>query len=169
MNSLDDALNMALDMEKKGYDLYKKASQKTLNKLGKTTLEAIARKELDHINAIEEFAKHSLNKAIEMINPLEKIDYVKPIMDKLEKELNENEAKDMDLEESYKAALKLEKDSYDLYKGLSEKMKEDQAKKFFQFLMGEENTHYELLNETLEYLDHPANWYREQEKWIVEG
>jgi rubrerythrin len=43
------------------------------------------------------------------------------------------------------------------------------SKKFFEFLMGEENNHYELLSETLEYLNSPKDWYREKEKWIVEG
>jgi len=169
MDDLQKALNTALIMEKTGYDLYMKAAGRTQNKLGKSTLEAIAAKELDHIKAIEEFAQKNLNKAIESIRPKSKKEYIKPIMDKLSKYLDENITEDSDLEKAYKAAMGLEKGTYSFYKDLAARSGDAQAKQFFEFLMGEENTHYELLNETLEYLNHPANWYREQEKWIVEG
>jgi rubrerythrin len=169
MNNIEEALKTALSMEKTGYDLYMKAAKKTSNKLGRSTLEAIASKELDHINAIEQFASKELNKAIESINPMSKKDYVRSIMDKLAKELDENIKPDSDLEKAYKAAMGLEKSSYDLYRDLAEKSTDSQAKKFFEFLMGEENNHYQLLSETLEYLNKPANWFREQEKWVIEG
>lgn len=169
MDDLQKALDTALSMEKTGYDLYMRAAAKTLNKLGKSTLEAIAVKELDHITAIEKFVEKNLNRAIESINPRSKKEYIRPIMDKLAKFLDENITKDSDLEKAYKAAMGLEKGTYNFYKDLASKSADAQAKIFFEFLMGEENTHYELLSETLEYLNHPANWYREQEKWIVEG
>ncbi len=169
MGDLQEALETALEMEKNGYDLYIKAARKTSNKLGKTTLEAIAAKELDHIRAIEEFAENNFGKAIESVNPKSKIDYVRSVMEKLERSLDENITKDSDLEKAYKVALELEKHSYDFYKNLNKGSKNPQAKKFFEFLMGEENTHYELLSETLEYLNSPKDWFREQEKWIVDG
>jgi rubrerythrin len=168
MDDLKESLNTALDMEHSGYDLYMKAAKKTSNPLGKSTLEAIAAKELDHIKAIEDFAKKNLDKAITDINPKDKKNYIKPIMEKLEKSLNENVKPDSDLNEAYKAALELEKMSYDLYKSLKQKSSGDKEKKFFDFLMKEENTHYELLNDTLEYLNDPKDWYRENEQWLVE-
>jgi rubrerythrin len=169
MENIQEALGTAVEMERSGYDLYIKAAQKTSNKLGRSTLEAIAAKELDHIKAIEEFAAHNIGKAIESIKPKNKKEYIKPIMDKLSKSLDENVSKDSDLEKAYKVAMELEKKTYDFYQKLSKGSKEPQAKKFFEFLMGEENTHYELLSETLEYLNSPKDWYREKERWLVEG
>jgi len=169
MDDLQKALNTALSMEKTGYDLYMKAAGKTSNKLGKSTLEAIAAKELDHIKAIEAFAEKNLKVAIAAINPKSKKEYVRPIMEKLSKYLDENITKDSDLEKAYKAAMGLEKGTFNFYKDLAARSADAQAKIFFEFLMGEENTHYELLSESLEYLNHPGNWYREQERWIVEG
>jgi len=156
-------------MEKTGYDLYMKAAKATKNILGKSIFEAIAKKELDHIKAIEAFSARNILKATEDINPKEKIEYVRSIMSCLAKELQKDVVQDTDLAKAYKAAMGLEKNSYNLYKGLMESSDDAQTKKFFSFLMGEENTHYELLQETLEYLDEPANWYREQERWNVEG
>lgn len=169
MDDLQQALSTALNMEKTGYALYMKAAAMTQNRLGRTTLEAIASKELDHIKAIEEFANKNFKNAIASINPKGKEEYVKLVMEKLAKYLDENITKDSDLEKAYKAAMGLEKSSYNLYKDLAGRAKDPQSKSFFEFLMGEENTHYELLAETLEYLNKPADWYREQERWIVEG
>ncbi len=169
MDELAEALNTAISMEKQGYDIYVKAAQKTANKLGKATLEAIAKKELDHIRAIEEFASRNLDKAIEVVNPGKKKDYVMPIMAELKDSLEKNVKKDSDLENAYKVALELEKRSFNFYKDLKGRSSDQKSKEFFQFLMTEENIHYELLQETLEYLNKPGNWYREQERWIVEG
>ena len=168
MDNIKESLNTALDMERSGYDLYIKAAKRTLNKLGKITLEAIAAKELDHIKAIEDFADKNLDKAISDINPKDKKNYIKPIMEKLEKALEENVKPDSDLNEAYKVALNLEKASFDLYKSLKLVSSGSKEKKFFEFLMNEENTHYELLSETLEYLDNPKDWYKEKEQWLVE-
>lgn len=169
MNDIIEALNTALSMEKTGYDLYEKASKNTQNKLGRSTLEAIAKKELDHIKGIEEFASRNFDVALISVANKSKKEYCLPIMKGLESELNKKVAKDADLESAYKAAMKLEKASYAFYKNLKEKSDDHKAKQFFEFLMKEENTHYELLEETLEYLNNPGNWYRETERWILEG
>jgi|WetSurMetagenome_2_1015567.scaffolds.fasta_scaffold909641_1 rubrerythrin len=169
MNDIIKALKTALSMEKTGYDLYIKASNNTKNTLGKSTFEAIAKKELDHIKGIEEFASHNFDVALAAVENQTKKDYCLPIMKELESELNKKVMKDADLENAYKAAMKLEKDSYSFYKNLNERSDDHKAKEFFEFLMKEENTHYELLEETMEYLNKPGNWYRETERWIVEG
>lgn len=175
MENLIQALRIALDMETQGHDLYVKAAKKTSNKLGKATLEAIGAKELDHIKAIKEFienqggAKIEMSKAIKDINPKGEKDYVKTIMEGLGKKIEENVKPDSDLEKAYEVAMELEQRSFDLYKKLSQEAEDMDAKKFFVFLMGEENTHYELLQETLEYLNKPKDWFEEKERWIVEG
>ncbi len=175
MLDLAKAAKNAIQLEKKGYDIYRNGAAKTSNVLGKYTLEMIAKKELDHIKAIEEFmegiAGHpaALDKATSDINPKEKIDYVKPIMDKLAGQLKTKVSPDPDLRAVYETALSLETDSFNLYKKLSSDAGEPKVKKFFEFLMGEENLHYELLQDTLKYLDDPAEWFKEQERWIVEG
>lgn len=175
MENLQNAVNISLAMEKKGYDLYMNVAKKTSNKLGKETLEAIAAKELDHIEAIKEFNKKilgeapDLGKAIEAIKPKDKKAYILPIMDKLRSELDMKVKVDSDLEKAYEVAMGLERETYDFYKKLASEASDPQTKKFFEFLMGEENTHYELLQDTLEYLNRPGDWFKEKERWIVEG
>jgi len=170
-----NAMKGAIKMERTGYKVYMDGAKRTKNILGKYTLEMIGKKELDHIKAIETFMKaiaaggSDPGRAISEIKPKGKADYYKPLMKELSKDLGAKALKDPELEASYNAAMKLETRSYDLYKRLEGGSSNPEAKKFFQFLMKEENTHYEILQDTLRYLDNPADWFREQERWIVEG
>lgn len=167
MKNITDALDTAMDMEKEGYDVYISAAKKTTNKFGRATLEAIARKELDHMKAIENYSK-DIKAAILMIDPQDKEYYIRPIMAAIKDDLNSIPSKDLELQKAYQVAMKLEQKSYDLYKKLASEADDPQMKKFFEFLMGEENIHYELLQETLQYLDKTGDWYREQELWNVD-
>jgi rubrerythrin len=174
MKSTLEAMKIALDMEKKGYQAYIYAARKTLNKLGRSTLEAIAAQELEHIKAIEGYCQRpetdpEATRLIGQIRHSEKKDYVREIIEKLGQHLNEKVAGDGDLAEAYKTAMELERESYVFYKNLAQEAVVPTVKAFFQFLMEQENTHFELFQETLEYLDHPGDWFREQERWIVEG
>ncbi len=167
MKDISVALKTALTMEKEGYALYMSAAKKTANKFGKITLEAIAVKELDHIKAIENYSKDK-NLAVKLIHPMRKEDYLRPIMNAIKDQLDAVPPKDLELEKAYKIAMGLEQRSFDLYKSLAAGAEDAIVGKFFEFLMGEENIHYEILQETLQYLTKTGDWYREQEKWNVD-
>jgi rubrerythrin len=175
MKSTLEAMKIALDMEKKGYQAYLDAAHKTLNKLGRSTLEAIAAQELEHIKAIEGYCQRpeadpEAARMIGRIKHSEKKDYIRGIVAKIGDQLNDKvAAADPNLSETYKTAMELERESYVFYKNLSQEAGVPSVKAFFQFMMEQENTHFELFQETLEYLDRPGDWFREQERWIVEG
>lgn len=168
MKDMTEALNLAIGVENEGYKVYTEAANKTSNKLGKATLLAIAAKEQDHIKAIQKFAK-DINQAITLINPRNKKEYIRPIMAEIKGELGVAPQPDKELEKAYRVAMGLEKKSFELYKKLAGQADEPKVKVFFDFLMAEENMHYELLSETLMYLTRTGDWYREQERWLVEG
>ena len=175
MKSTLEAMKIALDMEKKGYQAYMDAAHKTQNQLGRSTLEAIAAQELEHIKGIEGYCQRpeadpDAARLIGQIRHSEKKDYIRGIIAKLGGQLNDKvAAAGADLSETYKTAMELERQSYVFYKDLSREASVPSVKSFFQFMMEQENTHFELFQETLEYLDRPGDWFREQERWIVEG
>ncbi len=173
MKDISEALSLAISLEKKGYDVYMSAAEKTANRLGRETFKAIAAKEIDHINAIEVFIRAAsgtgtIAKAIEALNVQTKEDYLKSIFEKLKGSIESSVKPDSDLEKAYEVAMGLERDSYDLYRRLAAEAETAEVKKFFEFLMGEENNHYEILQDTMQYLNKPKDWYREQERWLVE-
>ena len=174
MKNTLEAMKIALDMEKKGYQAYMDAAHKTLNKLGRSTLEAIAAQELEHIKAIEGYCERpdADPEAAGMIGRIkhsEKKDYIRAIIEKVGRQLNEKSQAEAGISDAYKIAMDLERESYLFYKSLAQEAVVPTVKAFFKFLMDQENTHFELFQETLEYLDHPGDWFREQERWIVEG
>jgi rubrerythrin len=175
MKDISEALSLAITLEKKGYDVYITAAERTSNKLGRETLKAIAAKEIDHINAIETFiaagpsGSGAIAKAVSALNVKTKEEYLKSIFDKLRGQLEAGVKPDPDLEKAYEVAMGLERDSYELYRKLASGAETSEIRKFFDFLMGEENNHYEILQDTMQYLNKPADWFRQQEKWIMEG
>ncbi len=168
-------MKIALDMEKVGYQAYMDAAHRTGNKLGRSTLEAIAAQELEHIKVIEGYCQRpeadpEAAALIGLIKHRDKKDYIRAILGKIGQELAaKNDDAGAGLSEVYRIAMDLEKESYLFYKQLAEEAAVPTVKAFFHYLMDQENTHFELFQETLEYLDHPGDWFREQERWIVEG
>ncbi|MFC1540634.1 ferritin family protein, partial [Candidatus Margulisiibacteriota bacterium] len=63
----------------------------------------------------------------------------------------------------------LETDSYKLYDKVAKESKDKTAQKFYAALAQEEKEHYAILEETLQYLDNPGDWFKKEERWIVEG
>ena len=42
-------------------------------------------------------------------------------------------------------------------------------KKFFAFLMEQENAHYEFVQKTYDFIKDPTAFYSEEEGWMAEG
>src|SRR3989344_411512 len=108
-----EAMKIALEMEKNGYKIYMDAAHRTGNKLGKSTFEAVAAKEIEHIKAIEGYCQKpeqdpEAARLIGQIRHADKKDYIKQIVDKVGRRLEAKPIKtDTDLAEAYKAAMEL--------------------------------------------------------------
>ena len=176
MNDLIADTKLAIELEKKGYDFYLRTAEKTNNPLAKPTLEGLAVREMEHLNKIKEFYKDltgekKLNsdwlKGVEV--PPSKEALVRPILEKLKESLSKKFEKEEDINEAYKIAEGLERDSYNLYDKISNESKDETTKKFYAALAQEEREHYDILEETLLYLNNPGEWFKQNERWIVEG
>ncbi|MFH1386760.1 MAG: ferritin family protein [bacterium] len=167
---------LAIELEKKGYDLYFKVAAKTSNPLAASTMSSLADRELLHIERIRSFYLDMTGekklpsdwlKGVEVSPTKEEL--LLPIFNKLKLNLNKKFETQADISESYVIAEGLERDSYHLYDKLSKGSTNEIAKKFFAALAIEEREHYSILEDTLLYLNDPGEWYRLQERWIVEG
>ena len=69
----------------------------------------------------------------------------------------------------YELALEVEQKGHDFYKQAAEKAQHPNIKKLFEFLMKEENAHYALVSNALNYLKAPDDFFQEQESWFFEG
>jgi len=177
MSTILEDIKFSIELEEKGYNFYKATAEKAKNPLAKSTLSGLAQRELLHKEKITDFYKSLTGeKALkdgwlkEVEVPPSRKDLLAPILKKLKDSLS---AKDLsteaDINEAYKIAEGLEKDSFILYTKIATETKDETAKKFFKSLAEEENEHFEILEETLEYLNRPGDWFKEKERWIVEG
>ncbi|MBU0573699.1 MAG: ferritin family protein [Candidatus Margulisbacteria bacterium] len=176
MNDLKADTKLAIELEKKGYEFYTQAANKVQNPLAKSTLESLAQRELVHLEKVKEFYKNLTGeqklpegwlKDVEI--PPTKGQLLKPILLKLKDSLDKKIETREDINKAYKIAEQLERDSYALYDSIAKESPDDTTKKFYAALATEENEHFEILDETLQYLNNPGDWFKKEERWIVEG
>ena len=161
---LKKALQTALDFEQKGCDIYKETAEKTSNPIVKKTFSYLAEQEVNHIEEIKEYIEQN---KIELKG--DKLEDTKKFFSMTMKDFKEKtELSDDDLK-AHETALELEQKSYDFYKEQHDKTKDEEAKKFFKFLMEQENAHYELIQKAYDYIKDPVGFYSEEEAWTVDG
>lgn len=161
------ALKTAIDFEEKGYEIYSQASKKSKNSLTKKTFEYLAKQEKNHIKNIQFYIKK------ESIDKKNLGDTVKDTQAFFGLSIKDFEKKAQifsnDEIKLYESAMSLEQASYDFYKAQKEKAKTKEAKKFFEYLLTQENAHFELLQKTLDFLKDPKNYFSKNESWMFEG
>jgi len=176
MENLITDTRFAIELEKRGYDFYIDSAKQTKNLFAVSTLSGLAERELLHIERITEFYKSLTGEKALPFGWFERVKIVptkaellKPIFEKLKNHLNQNFESEKGIQDAYRIAEGLERDSYTLYEKIAAESENETAKKFYQALATEEREHYSILEETLLYLNNPAEWFHRQERWFVEG
>ena len=174
-NLLDD-VKLSIQLEENGYTFYKETADKVANPLAKATLMSLAQRELVHMERIKELYAKLTNQGTLKDNWLNdaavtpsKGELIAPIIEKLRTSLGKKFEVSSDITEAYKIAEGLEADSYHLYDKIAQEGVDEITTKFYSALATEEREHYTILDETLQYLNNPGDWFKNQEKWIVEG
>jgi rubrerythrin len=169
-------VKLSIELEEKGHDFYLQTAAKTKNPLAIATLTSLGEREKEHIKRITEFyggltggSKLEANWLKVVQTPPDKKALLEPIIKKLQANLDKKFETEKDINEAYRVAEGLETDSFILYDKIARETDDPTAKKFYSALAVEEREHYDILEDTLRYLNDPGDWYREQERWIVEG
>lgn len=167
-----DALKLAIDNEKTVRDFYLKNAAKMKHEIAKKTFIFLADEELKHIDAIKAFNKSIRDgdePVIDSGTEDEAINEVREFFsDTVKAAVEEAVASQSDLK-AYEAGLLLEQKGYDFYKKCAQKAEHPNVKKFFEFLMKEENSHYALISNAISYFKSPNDYFRDEESWFFEG
>ncbi|OGC04768.1 hypothetical protein A2276_02210 [candidate division WOR-1 bacterium RIFOXYA12_FULL_43_27] len=175
MNDLLADAKLAIEMEKKGYAFYAQSAEKSKNGLLKSTLASLAERELVHIEKIKALYQSLTGEKPEgdwlksVFVPPQKAELLKIILNKLKDRLNRQVETETDSEKIYETAKGLERDGFTFYEKIAKENEDPNVRKFFLGLAEEEKEHFSILDETLKYLNSPGEWFREKERWIVEG
>ncbi|MEJ2636254.1 MAG: ferritin family protein [Calditrichia bacterium] len=170
-----EALKIAMQTEEEGQQLFKTASANTKNSFVKSIFDRLAKDELLHMDLIKKFyAQLEHSGSWKELSPQDR-DYrsakqeMKTIFSSA---LEKAKAGNLNVSESdvevYRRAVQFEKDGADLYDRLYNETDDKLAKKFYLFLREMEKEHMNLLDNTLQYLDNPNNWYLLEEGWTLD-
>lgn len=165
---LKKAFETALDFEQKGHKIYEGTSNKTRNPIVAKTFRYLADQELIHIEEIEEYIE-KLNDGYKVEPKGDTIEETKKFFTTTVDKFKEKTELSNDDLKAYETALELEQSSYDFYKKQHDQTENKEAKKFFKFLMEQENVHYELIRKVYDFIKNPIGFYTEEEKWIADG
>ncbi|MBC8470176.1 MAG: ferritin family protein [Planctomycetes bacterium] len=152
----------AMQMEKDGEDYYRRLAQKTGNNGMKTILIMLADEEVKHYNALEKIKTQKTQIAESEILTDAKNVFVQI------KESGESFDFDIKQTELYKKAQDIEKKSRDFYKEKANEVTEEYQKELFLKLADEENKHYLLLDNIIDFVSRPEQWLEDAEFFHLE-
>jgi len=153
-----DIFEYAMQMEKDGEDFYRRASRQSSNKGVKAILTMLADEEVRHYKAIEK---------IKSARPVQLADTpiltdAKNIFARL-KESGEEFTSETNLTSLYKKALDIEEKSRKFYTEKAGEVSDPNAKGLFLRLVQEEQKHYVLVENIIDFLARPNTWLENAE------
>jgi rubrerythrin len=171
-----EALRTALEFEEAGAKLYESSINKVTSPFAKRVLEFLVKEEHEHIRKIEAFNASLLGKgefdiaaecAIGVTSRIPELikEYTKAEVEKVGPD-----SLDLDI---YDMAMDMEKaghEAYEKFLAEAQAANDELLERFFEFMVSEEEEHFDLLQASKKYLEDPAYYFLDYGGWIfVEG
>ena len=166
-----NALEVALNNEKREREFYLKNAKRTKNALGKKMFQQIGDDELEHYQRLKELNQKWTKKEKwpETVPLKVNQTVVKDILLDFLKKADEKSQSDTDDLEAVRTAIDFEAKGAKFYADLRDAVTNPREKEFFGLLATIENEHYLSLKDTEEYLIDPISWYRKMEHHTLDG
>jgi rubrerythrin len=163
----------AMQFELEGRKILIDAGQKAQDPLSKATFQFLADQELKHIEAIKAFAaslagegKFDPSALQAPLTKLQAREGIKGIFAQFQSKFEATAGQEHERQEVYKVAMDMERRGHDFYESSAERSTDDTSKKLFKWLTGEETNHFEIIQETAEFLKQPDAIMAVQERWM---
>lgn len=163
----------AMEIEKEGEGFYKDLAKKAKNPMGKEMFAFLAREELKHL-AVIAAAKEALESGGKL-HCRQKVDtkniskFKQGFFASAGKGAQEKLEAKADTVSAIKAAMEFEKRGYEYYKKHRDKTAVPLVKDILGQLVEAEEEHYEILENTLVYLEQPRAWFDKKEGARLDG
>ncbi len=153
------ALQTAIQMERDGYDFYRKAAAQTSSKMGETIFNTLAEDELTHLDTFQKVFEDKVGK--EEWNALVNSSNKYANLPIFPKDLKAVEGADPDTNEldALHMAMNSEKEAIDFYTQILEKTQDDDTKQIIEEIILQEKNHYLILQEEFDHLGKTGYWY----------
>jgi rubrerythrin len=161
-----DVINAAIRLEEDGLKFYREIAAKTKNLLTKKMFESLADDELKHIEWIKNLAP-DISRSAEFNEKTFK--RLKSIFSDLPKSIKEEAVATKDDIKAIDIAYSMEIKSKLEYQRFADESDDKEIKNLFIILADIERFHAELLSNSKEYLNHPGDWFMQEEGWMFDG
>ncbi|MBW2981869.1 ferritin family protein [Candidatus Woesearchaeota archaeon] len=160
-----EALKYALDFEEKGEKIYRDIAENSEDDFVKNTFNGLADDEVVHEKVIKGFIGGNADFSELKKVTLDPKRFFGTVTEEFKKraKMHGAELKPFDI------GIELEKQSIAYYKEQLEKASTEEAKKFFEFLVKQEQFHLKSLQQAKDFLGDPENFYVEFERWSFGG
>jgi len=171
-SGVDEVFEMALRYEDEGRTILLNAKEAVENPLAKATFDFLANEELKHIDAIKRFAETLSGSGEFDPNNLTAISgedakrRVKHIFERFRTAFESVGAGDQPRLETYRVAMDMERHGHDFYSRAARQSDDAKTKRLFEFLAEEEIRHFELIQDTHDYLLQPDALMAIEERWM---
>ena len=154
-----EAIQTAIQMEKDGYNFYKKAAAQTSSEMGRSVFESIADDELVHLETFQKM----FNEAVGTTEWDTLVQSNKKYADLnvFPKDLKTVEGTRPDTNEldALRMAMDSETEAIDYYNEILSKTDDEDVKKIIDMIIEQEKRHYFLLEQEFSHLSSTGYWY----------
>jgi len=167
-----EVLRVALANEKKGRNLYLQYARTLSNEMARKVFVHLANDELRHIEDIKEFMKSLEDGTAVDVDAMmwdKSLVSAKEFFGMLVEDLRGNISPGDDDNKCREVAMEIERAGYKFYAKGMEATRNYRLKKFFKWLVEQEQGHFLLIQNAFEYAYNPDSWFVEQERWVVVG
>lgn len=167
-NTMEETMNsveISLKMETDAVDFYTKCAAKVQNPVGKKMFLSIAEDEKRHVELLNKILK-KLDMTVEKASPMKAI---QSIFAEMKDAMVARVAATGDEMEAFRIAKEMEKEGRDFYLKAAAEAPTPLEKKLFETLAAEEEEHFRVFSNTLEFMTNTKNWFLWEEKGVIEG
>lgn len=159
-----DIINLVLEFEKRGVDLYLELAAKTEDAMSKKLFYSLAEQEVQHASRAD-FFEASLDTE-HRDSQVSSIESIEEELQNLFNKLREGASASETNLDGYKRAMRLEKEGYKIYSDLYEKTGDAEEKNLLEFLLKEEKSHIDAISNVYSYLTDTSDWLEENESKV---
>jgi rubrerythrin len=158
----EEFLNTAIQFERDGFDFYTEAAKKARTDLARGVFESLAQDELRHIGFLKTLSTGDATLKSENESLATRL---RPIFadasDAVAGAEGDIGALSLGIEREIKAV--------ETYGAAAADAEDDEFRALCEVLVGIEQGHRQLLENVVEYLEHPDSFFLREERWLVEG
>lgn len=165
-------LETAIANEIEGRNILIKGKDTAETPLAKATFQFLADEELKHIELIKDFSKTLAgvkpwdSEKLEELNLSEAGSQIRSIFERFATQFEEVNTADDERLEIYRVAMDMERRGYEFYSKAAESAEDPRAKELYAFLASEEQRHFQMIQDTHDFLEQPDGLLAMEERWM---